>query len=398
MATNENLIPVPGRLHSVASEGHVAGANEIIDDDFTIDGTTGQSQADINSYLDGNVSAKADKLPMTGAGAATENNFMAIDANGNIKDSRKKASDFLTQHQSIKTINSASIVGSGNVDLQVPITDLKSIGCAYVICGTASATAAKTATLTGFELRTNCIVSVLFTEGFTTSNSTLDINDTGAKPIFYHGAAVEPFVVRNNTVAILQYDGTNWNIVSVEVIVKNTNEEAVDLGLPSGTLWCTHNLGATKPEEYGLYFSWGNVEGHQSGSGYVFNETNYNASTGSQYQGTILSSSYDAAHAIKGGEWRMPTIDECLELCTMCTTTATTLNGIAGLLYTSKQNGKTLFIPHAGYMNNSDTASSMGSYHFVLSSQTYSNSMAIIRNGSVVSGVKYQGCSIRPVI
>lgn len=65
---------------------------------------------------------KTDKLPMAGAGAATENNFMAIDANGNIKDSGKNANSFLTQHQSIKTINGASIVGTGNVNLQTPLT------------------------------------------------------------------------------------------------------------------------------------------------------------------------------------------------------------------------------------------------------------------------------------
>ncbi len=143
---SENLIPIPGRLHSVVSAGHVAGADEIIDDDFTIDGTTGQSQADINSYLDGkdplpsqsgnsgkflttdgtdaswaevNMSAKADKLPMTGAGAATENNLMAIDASGNIKDSGKKANDFQatlvvgTNLDSTPTANSNNPVTSG---------------------------------------------------------------------------------------------------------------------------------------------------------------------------------------------------------------------------------------------------------------------------------------------
>ena len=38
--------------------------------------------------------------------------------------------------------------------------------------------------------------------------------------------------------------------------------EFVDLGLPSGTKWATTNVGATKPEEFGLYFAWGETEGY----------------------------------------------------------------------------------------------------------------------------------------
>jgi hypothetical protein len=59
MATNENLIPIPGRLHSVASEGHVAGANEIYDD------TSSMLQSAINASVSSSITAlqnnKADK-------------------------------------------------------------------------------------------------------------------------------------------------------------------------------------------------------------------------------------------------------------------------------------------------------------------------------------------------
>lgn len=36
--------------------------------------------------------------------------------------------------------------------------------------------------------------------------------------------------------------------------------EYVDLGLPSGTLWCTVNVGAKEETEYGNYYSWGEIE------------------------------------------------------------------------------------------------------------------------------------------
>ena len=59
-------------------------------------------------------------------------------------------------------------------------------------------------------------------------------------------------------------------------IVKDTHEY-VDLGLPSGTLWATCNIGASKPEEFGLYFAWGETKGHTSDTsdGHKFEIKNY---------------------------------------------------------------------------------------------------------------------------
>ena len=48
-----------------------------------------------------------------------------------------------------------------------------------------------------------------------------------------------------------------------KITVKDTRKY-VDLGLPSGTLWATCNIGASKPEEFGLYFAWGETKGHTS--------------------------------------------------------------------------------------------------------------------------------------
>ena len=44
------------------------------------------------------------------------------------------------------------------------------------------------------------------------------------------------------------------------VVRKENYVEYVDLGLPSGTLWATCNLGASSPEEYGDYYAWGETE------------------------------------------------------------------------------------------------------------------------------------------
>ena len=52
------------------------------------------------------------------------------------------------------------------------------------------------------------------------------------------------------------------------------NHEWVDLGLPSGTLWATCNVGADNPEEYGDYFAWGETDPKASYdmSNYKFNK------------------------------------------------------------------------------------------------------------------------------
>ena len=94
----------------------------------------------------------------------------------------------------------------------------------------------------------------------------------------------------------------------------------VDLGLPSGLKWADRNVGAASPEENGLYFDWGNTEGHavdENGNvedGYSFDSTTYASTSGGQYAGSTLDAEHDAATANMGGDWRMPTVDEIDEL------------------------------------------------------------------------------------
>jgi len=135
----------------------------------------------------------------------------------------------------------------------------------------------------------------------------------------------------------------------------------VDLGLPSGTLWATCNIGANVPEEYGYYFAWGEIQQKDTYSWdsykYCYNGNEYmltkycnNASHG--YNNffddlIILEPSDDAAEVIWGAEWRMPTKEEWLELCRNTTNHSTTQHGIKGNLFTAT-NGNSLFLPSAG--------------------------------------------------
>lgn len=137
------------------------------------------------------------------------------------------------------------------------------------------------------------------------------------------------------------------------------NVEYVDLGLPSGNLWATCNLGASTPEAYGDYYAWGEVEPKQmytypnhkwykeGASSLGF--TKYNNEDGK----LTLEDQDDAVIQKLGNGWRTPTLADFRELTNQKYTTIekTTLNGVAGYQITSKKNKKSIFIPFAGFKN-----------------------------------------------
>ena len=189
----------------------------------------------------------------------------------------------------------------------------------------------------------------------------------------------------------------------------------VDLGL--SVKWATCNVGASKPEEYGDYFAWGEVEPKDtySWSTYKWCNGSYNTltkyCTNSSY-GTVdnkkqLDLSDDAARANWGGSWRMPTQAEQDELYANCTWTWTSQNGVNGYKVTSKKSGytnKSIFLPAAGYYDASSlkNAGSRGDYW---SSSLYTGSPYYACRVYFFSGsanrssgsTRYCGQPVRPV-
>ena len=150
----------------------------------------------------------------------------------------------------------------------------------------------------------------------------------------------------------------------------------VDLGLPSGTLWATMNVGAESPEGYGNYYAWGETEPKENYSwstykwcyGSYDNQTRYckSNSYGIVDNKITLYLSDDAAYVNWGTSWRMPTKAEIYELedKSYTTWTWTTQNGVNGYKVTSKINGNSIFLPTTGYREDSDLycAGFFGSY------------------------------------
>ena len=148
----------------------------------------------------------------------------------------------------------------------------------------------------------------------------------------------------------------------------------VDLGLPSGLLWATCNVGAEAPEDYGDYFAWGETQPKDTynwSTYQYYDGSNVTKYTGSDGLTTLLPED-DAATANWGSDWRMPTKEEWQELYNNTTVTWTTQNGVNGRLFTAS-NGNSLFLPAAGCRSSSSLYDA-GSNGYYWSSSLYTGS------------------------
>lgn len=198
-----------------------------------------------------------------------------------------------------------------------------------------------------------------------------------------------------------------------EIPIFNGDGDWVDLGLPSGLLWATRNVGATSPEDYGDYFAWGETTPKEvyTWNTYIYCNGVYNQLT--KYCNdssfgyniftdtlTILQPDDDAATANYGG--RTPTRKEWQELMNNTTSIWTTQNGVNGLLFTAT-NGNSLFLPAAG--NRWDSSLHYdGSYGSYWSStlDTYYPGRAWYYSfnssyQSMSSSYRFSGCTVRAV-
>lgn len=157
-------------------------------------------------------------------------------------------------------------------------------------------------------------------------------------------------------------------------VINNNRVDAVDLGLPSGTLWATCNIGASKPEEFGDYFAWGETVGFNNGKKEfgmidgkgnaiyrwlniswedktpILTLTKYNTdgSKGAIDNIIELALEDDAAFVNWGDGWRMPSYEQFRELLNNCNVEWITFNGVNGRKITSTKNGNSIFLPAAG--------------------------------------------------
>ena len=208
--------------------------------------------------------------------------------------------------------------------------------------------------------------------------------------------------------------------------------DAVDLGLPSGLKWASFNLGASKPEEYGDYYAWGETEPYyisqdpliwKEGKESGYDWASYKWCMGSQntltkycpepssygYNGfidtkTLLDLEDDAAHINLGGNWRIPAHSEFTELWNNCTWKWISMNGISGRKV-SGPNGNSIFLPAAGGCYHTSHDSAGYSAGFYWSSSLYTDNPIYAKGVNFGSGdvgigsadARFYGRSVRPV-
>ena len=144
-----------------------------------------------------------------------------------------------------------------------------------------------------------------------------------------------------------------WKSGYFKLASSSDTHQYVDLGLPSGTLWATCNVGASVPEGYGNFYAWGETKTKDT-----YSWSNYEYASGSsstcQDIGThIAGTSYDVAKAVWGSNWKMPTLDQANELLNKCTISLATVNNVNGLRFKGP-NGNTIFFPMTGYKYDSN--------------------------------------------
>ena len=172
--------------------------------------------------------------------------------------------------------------------------------------------------------------------------------------------------------------------------------EWVDLGL--SVKWATCNVGASSPSDYGDHYAWGETSTKSS------YDTDNSKTYGKSMGNIGGNSSYDVARYRWGGSWRLPTKAELEELKTKCTWTWTTQGGHNGYKVTSKTNGKSIFLPTAGWRDGASPIYVGESGYYWSSSPHESNtrsaySLYFYSSGHDVDWYRRSlGFSVRPVV
>lgn len=256
----------------------------------------------------------------------------------------------------------------------------------------------------------------------TPSSATLIVNETplmlkltivpdnaANKTIQWYSSNTNVVKVKDGEVSALTYGNAIIKAVcdgkEAECNITAEMCKAVDLGLT--VKWADRNIGASSSESFGNYFAWGEIIPKTAFSwdnykwGTNVNITKYNSADNLM----ILEPSDDAASVNFGGNWRMPTEEDFMELCYNCTKIWTTVNNVKGFLFTSKINGNSIFFPAGGLYTESglqntgvqgfywssswDKTFASGALHFEFSARGFSNPC----NGSR----RFNGYSIRAV-
>lgn len=252
------------------------------------------------------------------------------------------------------------------------------------------------------------------------------LNGSGNITLTYSGQGDGPILIESdpNNLAVARSQALHVNAgnLTVEFTVNQQSEagpqptDYIDLNLPSGLLWAKGNIvkdaqgnySMGNETDYGCYFSWGNIEGHNRDEGYDFGTSNsgpYASTPGAQVSDNIANNdaSHDAALACLGSPWRLPTKEEFKELYDNTDREWTTIDGVRGWKFMKKSDHSVyVFFPAAGYgydTSVSDVGTSGRYWSSSWGTTTHAYYM-LFYSSSVypqLNGTRYYGFSVRAV-
>lgn len=358
----------------------------------------------------------------------TIGNTLALTATVLPSDATDRGVEWSSDNADVASVNQNGVVtANGNGDAVITVTTKdkgKTATCAITVVQFVTGISLDQTSLSLYEGEDYTLAATVKPDDaanklpkWTSSNeSVATVNQAGKVTAVSKGTA---------TIKAEAQDGSG-KYASCSLTVKETYTavapEAVDLGIVvngKNIKWGSFNLGATKPEEYGDYFAWGETapKEHYSWSNYKWCNgssstlTKYNTSSsyGTVDNKTVLDPEDDAAHVALGGKWHIPTDAEWTALRNNCTWTRTSNyngTGVAGRIVTSNVEGytdKSIFLPAAGYRYNT-YLSSAGSFGFYWSSSLYTDSPYFAWYVYFYSEGVYRDCfnrfygwSVRPV-
>lgn len=236
--------------------------------------------------------------------------------------------------------------------------------------------------------------TTIFTE--TESRSTVDAQSEAKLQVNVKIAGNAEMDTKQQTKVEIEYPNARGEtIVNSSATPVRVAMDVVDLGLPSGVLWASCNVGASAPEECGSYFAWGETSV----------KNNYSSSNSVTYDKRVKkvagNANYDAATAKLGSPWQIPTNEDFEELIDKCVWKWTAVNGVNGYRVTGP-NGKSIFLPATGYREGS-SCNNRGASGGYWSSTPHDNT--IYSYGLCYDDVgfymfwnnRYEGRCIRPV-
>ena len=167
---------------------------------------------------------KIEIIQKNGTALQIENKTVNVTVPTKVSDLENDA-DYITRGEAAATANKLATARS--------IDGISFDGTADAIhfgtCSTVAATAEKTVACSNYKLVTGARITVKFTATNTAANPTLNVNNTGAKPIKYNGGAITTGWISANSIIEFVYDGTNYNFVG-----RNDNSTYTNVSLGNG--------------------------------------------------------------------------------------------------------------------------------------------------------------------